>query len=69
MFGLKYCGVLLRYSIVKVYSNYVNFKILIELVLRGPDDDGDFGVRSCPQSAFLVFDTDSSQQGRRDGGA
>jgi len=29
--------------------------MLVELVLRGPDDDGDFEVRSCPQSAFLVF--------------
>jgi len=29
--------------------------MLVELVLRGPDDDGDFGVRSCPQSVFLVF--------------
>jgi len=43
------------------------FKMLVELVLRGPDDDGDFEVRSSPQSAFLVsgFETDLSQQGCR----
>jgi len=29
--------------------------MLAELVLRAPDDDGDFEVRSCPQSVFLVF--------------
>ena len=29
--------------------------MLVELVRRGPDDHGDFEVRSCPQSAFLVF--------------
>jgi len=29
--------------------------MLVELVRRGPDDNGDFEVRSCPQSAFLVF--------------
>jgi len=29
--------------------------MLVELVLKGPDDDGDFEVRSCPQGAFLVF--------------
>jgi len=29
--------------------------MLVELVLRGLDDDGDFEVRNCPQSAFLVF--------------
>jgi len=44
------------YCIVKVHSNYANFKMLVELVLRGLDkDDGDFEFRSCPQSAFLVF--------------
>jgi len=43
------------YCIVKVHSNYVNFKMLVELVLMGPDDDGDLEVRSCPQSTFLVF--------------
>jgi len=43
------------YYILKVHSNYVNFKMLMELVLRGPDDDGAFEVRSCPQSAFLMF--------------
>jgi len=43
------------YCIIKVHSNYGNFKMLAELVLRGPDDDGDFEVRSCPQRAFLVF--------------
>jgi len=29
--------------------------MLVELALEGPDDDGDFVVRSCPQSGFLVF--------------
>ena len=29
--------------------------MLVNLVLRGPDDDGDFEVRSSPQSMFLVF--------------
>jgi len=29
--------------------------MFVELVLRGLDDDVDFEVRSCPQSAFLVF--------------
>jgi len=43
------------YCIVKVHYNYVNFKMLAEFVLSGPSDDGDFEVRSCPQSAFLVF--------------
>jgi len=45
----------LAYGLVKVHSNYGNFKILVELVLTGPGDDGDFEVRSCPQNAFLVF--------------
>jgi len=27
------------YCIVDVYSNYGTFKMLVELVLRGPDDD------------------------------
>jgi len=45
------------YCIVKAHSNYVNFKMLVEFALRGhgDDDDGGFEVRSCPQSAFLVF--------------
>jgi len=43
------------YNIVKVHSNHANFKILVEFVLSGSDDDGYFEVRSCPQSAFLVF--------------
>ena len=43
------------YCIVKVHSNYGNFKMLVELVRRGPDDDGDFEIRIRPQSAFLVF--------------
>jgi len=43
------------YCIVKVHSNCVNFKMLVELVLRGPDDNGDFEVHSCANSAFLVF--------------
>jgi len=29
--------------------------MLVELVRRGPDDDGDLEVRSCTQSAFLVY--------------
>jgi len=29
--------------------------MLVELVLKGPDDDGDFEVRGCTQSAFLVL--------------
>jgi len=29
--------------------------MLVELVRKGPDDDGDFEVRSCPPSAFLFF--------------
>ena len=33
------------YCIVSVYSNYRELKMLIELVLRGPDDDGDFEVK------------------------
>jgi len=33
------------YCIASVYSNYGKFKMLIELVLRGPDDDGDFEVK------------------------
>ena len=45
------------YCIVNVYSNYGNFKMLVELVLRGPDDDdGDFEVCSRPQSTFLFWD-------------
>ena len=32
------------YCIVKLFSNYGNFKILVDLVLRGSDDDGDFEV-------------------------
>jgi len=32
------------YCIVKVYSNYGNFKKLVELVLSGSGDDGDFEV-------------------------
>jgi len=43
------------YWIVKVHSNYGNFKMLVELVRRGPDDDGDLEARGCPQIAFLVF--------------
>ena len=42
------------YCIVKVHSNYANFTMFLEFVLRGPDDGGDFEVRSCPQSTFLV---------------
>jgi len=45
----------LAYGLVKIHSNYGNFKMPLELVLRGPGDDGDFEVRSCPQNAFLVF--------------
>ena len=33
------------YCIVNVYSNYGKFKMLVELVLRGPDDDDDFEVK------------------------
>jgi len=29
--------------------------MLVELVLRRPDDDGDCEVHSCPQSGFMVF--------------
>jgi len=43
------------YCTVKVHSNYGNFKMLVELVLRGPDNNGDFEVRSCPKNVFLVF--------------
>jgi len=43
------------YCSVKGYSNYGNFKMLVKLVLREPDDGGDSEVRSSPQRAFLVF--------------
>ena len=43
------------YCILKVHSNYGNFKMLVELVLGVLDNDGDFEARSCPQSAFLVL--------------
>jgi len=44
-----------RYCIVKVHSKYGNFKMFVELVLRGPDDDDEFELRSFTQSAFLVL--------------
>jgi len=33
------------YCIGKVYSNYGKIKMLVELVLKGPDDDGDFEIK------------------------
>jgi len=33
------------YCIVNVYSNDGKFKMLVKLVLRGPDDDDDFEVK------------------------
>jgi len=33
------------YCIVHVYSNYGKLKMLVELVLRGPDDDDGFEVK------------------------
>jgi len=33
------------YCIVNAYSNYGKFKMLLELVIRGPDDDDDFEVK------------------------
>ena len=33
------------YCIVHVYSSYRKFKMLVALVLRGPNDDDDFEVK------------------------
>jgi len=33
------------YCIAHVYSSYEKFKMLVELVLRGPNDDDDFEVK------------------------
>jgi len=41
--------------------------MLAELMRRGPDDDGDFEAKRF--SGVLGFDTDLSQQERRNGGA
>ena len=51
------------HCIVKVYSNYENFKMLVEVVLRRPEDDGDFEVAHKAPCDVLGFDTDLSQQG------
>jgi len=56
------------YCFVKVHSNYGSFNMLVELVLGRRNEDGDFEVRSC-LSGVLGFDTNLSQQKRRNGGA